>query len=409
MSAAPKTDLGTVLKTAEKKYNINAGKMSEIASDVKGISTGNMGIDSITGVDGLPMGRSVELYGAPSSGKSTVALQTAGVMQRIIKSGGNEWLGIGPDDKIAYADFEQAIDPEYAISLGFNPNDETCIFFQPDLLEEGTDMIIDLVHSGRVRMVIIDSLAAMLPRSIAEESVGKSLPAVAAKLINTFYQKITPALKNYNCLLIGINHSKEKMGMGGGSYGPPQVTTPGGMSPKYNASLRLEFKQIKQYKAKITDPLTQEAVEIPVATDVKVRATKNKVGPPFRQVVVKVRFGKGFDEFATALAVLIADKQIVWEAGGGGRHYFHKLEEEGFAPDWMPRAATGTKRPYVQGKDKIFDVAEEYPEWKSGLTEKARQIVKDNATMAQNTLPASEAPELDADSQSSPGAKRAKI
>lgn len=400
-------DLATVLKTAEKKYDINAGKMSEIASDVKAISTGNIGLDSLTGIGGLPLGRSVELYGAPSSGKSTTAIQTAAVLQRIIKAGGDDNLGIGPEDKIAYADFEQAIDPEYAKSLGFDTDDDSCIFFQPDLLEQGTDFILDLVKTGKVRLVIIDSLAAMLPSTIAAESVGKSLPAVAAKLINTFFQKATPLLAQNNCLLIGLNHSKEKMGMG--SYGPPQVTTPGGMSPKYNASVRLEYKQIKQYKSRVVDPLTQETVEVPTSTDVKVKVTKNKVGPPFRSAVVRVRFGKGFDNFAMALTVLIADKQIVWEAGGGGRHYFHKLEEQGFAPAWMPRAATGTKRPYVQGKDKIFDVAEEYPAWRDGLIDLARQIVESNAKVIEKAADLPEADSLDVESTNSPTATRASL
>ncbi len=402
-------DLASVLKTAEKKYDINAGKMGDITSECRAISMGNIGLDSLTGIGGLPLGRSVELYGAPSSGKSTTALQTAAVLQKIIKSGGDPERGIAADDKIAYADFEQAIDPTYAISLGFDPNDESCIFFQPDLLEQGTDFIIDLIKTDKVRLVIIDSLASMLPSSIAAESVGKSLPAVAAKLINTFFQKVTPLLAQYNCLLIGLNHSKEKMGMGGGGYGPPQITTPGGMSPKYNASVRMEYKQIKQYKSRMINPLTQETEEVPTSTDVKVKVTKNKVGPPFRSAVVRVRFGKGFDNFAMALTVLIADKQIVWEAGGGGRHKFHKLEELGLAPEWMPRAATGTRQPYVQGKDKIFDVAEEYPEWRDGLIDLARQVVEKNASILEKAPAIPESEILDVESTSSPTAKRASL
>jgi len=403
--AHDKLDLATVLKTAEKKYDLNAGKMSDIASDVKGISMGNMGLDSLTGVWGLPMGRSVELYGIPSSGKSTTALQTAATLQKMIKAGGNEELGIHADDRIAFADFEQAIDPKYALSLGFDIDDDTCIFFQPDILEQGTDFILDLIRTNRVRLVIIDSLATMIPNSIMEESVGKSLPAVAAKLINTFYLKITPLLKENNCLLIGLNHSKEKMGMGG--YGGPVITTPGGMSPKYNASVRLEYRQIKQYKSKMIDPLTLETVEIPTSTDVRVKVTKNKVGPPFRQAIVRVRFGKGFDDFAMALTVLTAAKKVVWEAGGGGRHYFHNVVEEGLAPEWMSRAATGTKRPYVQGKDAIHDTAEEHPEWRQALIDLARQIVKDNASILESAPKDPDAPELDIESKGSK--KRASI
>lgn len=400
-------DLATVLKTAEKKYNINAGKMDEITSECKAISMGNIGLDSLIGIWGLPLGRSVELYGAPSSGKSTTAIQTAAELQNIIKAGGDPELGIGPDDKIAYADFEQAIDPGYARDLGFDTNHESCIFFQPDLLEQGTDFIIDLIKTGQVRLVIIDSLAAMLPSSIADESVGKSLPAVAAKLINTFFQKVTPLLAQNNCLLIGLNHSKQAMGMGG--YGPPVTTTPGGQSPKYNASVRIEYKQIKRYKTKMVDPITLETVELPSSTDVKITVTKNKVGPPFRSVVLRVRFGRGFDNFHTALTVLIASKKIMWEAGGGGRYKFHNLEAEGFAPDWMDRAATGTKQPYVQGKDRIFDVGDEHPEWRDGLIALARQTVIDNASILEKAAEPLEVEALNVESTGSEGSRRAEL
>lgn len=389
-----KPSLASVLATAEKKYDFKAGRLSDIIPEVKAISTGNLAIDTAIGVGGLPLGRSVELSGPPSSGKTTTALQVAANLQAIIKAGGDPERGIGPDDRIVYLDYENALDPRYAIALGFTPDDETCIFAQPDNLEAGADFVLEVVRTGQVRMVIIDSVAAMVPQSVGENSVGKSLPALAARLLTTFSQTVNPALKENNCLLVLLNHTKEAIGMGG--YGPPQTTTPGGKSIKYFASVRLEYKPIKIHKTKKIDPITKEEMEVPTATDVRIEVKKNKVGVPFRRAVARVRYGRGFDNFWTALQVLLADKQIMYSSG---MYYFHKLEEQGQAPAWMARQSTGTHRPYIKGEENVFRAGDEHPEWRAALITLAEETVERNVNLVEEATAEPEDSELDIESK----------
>jgi len=379
MATTKKPSLAQVLAGAQKKYDIKAGAMSSIAEDVQVIPSNVIALDAATGVWGLPLGRSVELYGPPSCGKTTVALHTAAELQRIIKEGGDPERGISPTDKIAYFDYEYAMDPSYSRTLGFDPDDEeTCVFAQPDFLETGADLMIEMIESGEVRLVIIDSIAGMTPKSIEENSVGKSLPAVQAKLLTTLGQKLNPILAKNNCLLIYLNHSKEVMAMGG--YGPPQTSTPGGKAVKYFASMRVEFTPLKKHKSKFKDPVTQEEVELPTSTDVKINITKNKVGPPFKRGVARVRYGRGFDNFWTALQALLAAKKIVYSAGS---YYFDRFDEEDAeqaAPAWMNRAKTGknSERPAIRGEDNVFKMGDAHPEWRAFLIERAREIIHAN-------------------------------
>lgn len=375
----PKT-LDELLKSAEKTYDLNVGVLDEIASDTLFISTGNLAVDYAIGGGirgGIPMGRSVEFLGPPSSGKTTLAIQTAVTLQRIIMSGGDPDRGIRATDRILYLDYEQAFDASYAHRLGLDTKHKSFLFTQPDTLEQGADFLLAAFKTGEVRLALVDSVAAMNPSAQADaDSVGKSLPAIQAKIMKPFGVTLNAVLKNNNGSVIFINHETEKMLMGGASRPgmPPPTTSPGGMALKFFASVRVQFRQIRQIKGTVIDPLTKEPAEIPVATDVKVKVIKNKVAPPFRECMVRVRFGRGFDEFWTAMQILLANKKIIYSAQ---RYYFHNIIEA-FPADWMPREDKGTKRPYLHGEPRVFRMADQYSEWRQGLIDLASTVAEEN-------------------------------
>jgi recombination protein RecA len=381
--------LQELLAKAEKKYDINVGTMATITSDVARISTGNIAVDAALG-GGFPLGRSGEFYGPPSSGKTTLATQCLINTQRIIKLGGSKELGIGANDVLLYADYEQTMDIEYCVALGLDPEHPSFQIFQPDTLEQGADFITAAFKTGELRLAVIDSVAGMVPSAQAEaDSVSKSLPAITARLMKTFGQNLNPILRESQGSLILVNHEMESMAMGGpASYGPPPTTTPGGKSIKFFASVRLQFRPVKTHKGPYTDPVTAEIKEIPVATDVRVKTIKNKTFPPNREAVVRVRYGRGFDNFWTAMQVLLANKKVSYQAG---RYYFHKLEDDVEMP-WMSREKTGTQRLNIHGEKAVFAAADAHPEWRDQLIEMAEQIVRDNADALKRVVPTVEGP-----------------
>ncbi len=383
--------LADVLASASKKYNISIGPMGSIAEDVEFLTTGNLAIDYIIG-GGVPMGRSVELYGPPSSGKTTTALQVAAELQKVIIAGGDESRGIHADDVIVYFDYEQSMDHTYAKALGLDVEHTTLKFAQPDTLEDGANLALDLIKTGRVRLIIFDSVAAMNPSAKAEAEIGKSLPAVQAKLMKDFGVTLNTVAKKGNTTVLFINHLMEKMEMGGARRPgmPAATTTPGGSALKFFASVRVEYKQIRQNKANVIDPLTNEPMLIPTSTDTQVKVVKNKVAPPFRQAKVRVRFGYGFDNFWTALQVLLANKKIMYSQG---RYYFHNGTEDGLAPEWMDREKTGTHRPVIHGEGNVFQAGDEHPEWRQAAIDLATRVAAENTESLSKVAPMSEVDE----------------
>lgn len=387
--------IADLLKTAEKKYNLSVGPMNAIATNTQFITTGNLAIDIAMG-GGIPLGRTVELFGPPSSGKTTTALQAAAELQKIIRAGGDASRGIAADDRILYMDYEQAMDKAYAAALGLDVDDPSFLFTQPDTLEDGANFALAALKTNKVRMVVFDSVAAMNPSVKAEAEIGKSLPAVQAKLMKDFGVTLNSVLAHANASVIFLNHLMEKMDMGGARRPgmPPPTTTPGGAAVKFFASVRVEYKQIRQNKGTVTDPLTNEQIDQVVSTDVKVKVVKNKVAPPFREATVRVRFGQGFDNFWTALQVLLANKKIRYETG---RYFFHEIAGEGFAPEWMARLSTGTKRPYVHGEANVFKAGDADPEWRLGLISLAKGVVEDNIESLATLAPVREMTEEEAE------------
>lgn len=391
MVTARPTELDALVASAEKKYDLSVGPINGITSNTQFLTTGNLLIDSILG-GGVPLGRTNEFLGPPSSGKTTLTLQCAIELQKVIMAGGDPSRGIKADDVILYEDFEQAMDLEYAVKLGLDPDHPSMLFTQPDTLEQGADFALAAFKTGRIRLGITDSVAAMNPSAMAEaDSIGKSLPAIAARLLKVYGVNLNVVLRKANASMIFINHELVKFDMGGRPGAPPGITTPGGVALKYFASTRVQFKQIKNHKAPYTDPYTREVIEIPVMTDVLVKVLKNKVSPPFKQTTARVRFGRGFDAFWTAMQILVANKQVIY---GSQRFYFHNIIED-IPADWMPREAKGTHRPSIHGDKALLRMADTHPEWRQAIIDRATELARDiDALAAATKLEEPEEPEL---------------
>lgn len=370
--APAQSEVQKIMANALKKYDMRVGTLADTISDEHWISTGNMLLDYAVG-QGFPLGRSVELYGPPSCGKTTTALQAAASLQKIIRSGGDSALGIAEDDMILYMDYEGAMDKDYAVALGLDVYHESFAIAQPDTLEDGANFVLEMLATGKVRMVIFDSVAMMNPSAKADAEIGKSLPAVQAKLMTDFGNNLNTVLKKHNALCIYLNHEKEVMEMGGRPGAAPRRSTPGGKALKYFVSVRVRFSQIGNNREEYTDPITNEKKQRITSTDVAIKVEKNKVSNPFREAKVRVRFGRGFDNFWSALQVLVAQKKVIYNAG---RYYFHRVADLDLAPEWMSREKTGTERPYIWGAQSVLDAADEHEDWREGLILLAEELVR---------------------------------
>ncbi len=349
-----------VIKNSLKKHDLRIGPLSFVSDEVAALTTGNLSIDYSIGVGGLPLGRSVELFGPPGCGKTTTGLQTAAELQRRI-------IEQNLDEYILYSDYEHALDKKYAAALGLDVDHKSFLFTQPDTFEQGANAARELIETGQIRLAIWDSVASMTPASMAEAEVGKSLPAIQARLMADFLRKLNPLLHAKNCCAVFLNHEMEVMSMG--RPGPPRTSTPGGKALKYYASLRLQYQQIGNIKGSSIDILSGEKVQRTEAVTVRVRVVKNKVAPPFRECQVRVRFGKGFDNFWSALQVLIGNKKIKLSAG-----YYYFNESPELVIDDMLR--TPTDRPYVRGEEAILKFADQRPEWRASVIKSAYDLVE---------------------------------
>lgn len=374
MASEKKKSVADIIKEAQKKYDLKVGTISSLVEGVKSISTGNIAIDYLTGVGGIPLGRSTELYGAPSAGKTTCALQTASNLQKIIIAGGDPELGITVNDKILYVDYEQAMDAKYCSALGLDLDHESMLFMQPSTIEEGANTAKDFIESGEVRLMIWDSVAAAVPDAVAQKEIGGSVPAAAAKLYAVFTQTLNEPLKRNNCAAIFINHIAEMLEMGGGGRRPgmpARTTTPGGRALKFYSSVRIECTPAGQVKGAVVDALTKEEADVVVATNVRVKVTKNKVGPPHRTAIVRVAFGKGFDNYFTAMMILVAHKKIPYATG---YFYFDKLPE--LIHEDMGESKTG--RPFIRGQQEMLAFGERHPDWRELVIKSAEHLIFDN-------------------------------
>lgn len=291
--------IADILGEANKKY---ADKFTVgFATNTRFLSTGNIALDDIMG-GGVPVGRLTQFYGKSQSGKTTAALQTAALEQKRI-------LDEGSDQIILYMDYECALDETYAKSLGLDIHDDSFLMLRPENFEAGANLVKDLVETGKVSLVVWDSVASAIPSAVFDEEVGKAAVAPLARLLSPFLGMLNPILLKTETAAIFINHVHNAIG-GMPGFGPPQKVRPGGEKLTYYSSVMVEFIGTTKEKGSVKN-VYGEDVEVAVATETKMVCTKNKVGIPQREGKALVRYGIGFDNFWAAKKILEYNKFIV--------------------------------------------------------------------------------------------------
>ena len=262
--------------------------------EIEASSTGSLGLDIALGIGGLPMGRIVEIYGPESSGKTTLTLHCVAEQQ---KRGG----------VCAFVDAEHALDPQYARKLGVDLDE--LLISQPDTGEQALEITDTLVRSGAVNLVVVDSVAALTPKSELEGDMGDSSVGVQARLMSQAMRKLTGSISRSNCMVIFINQIRMKIGV---MFGSPETTT-GGNALKFYSSVRLDIRRIGAIK---------DRDEV-VGNQTRVKVVKNKVSPPFKQVEFDIMYGEGISKTGELLDLGVkagvVEKSGAWFSYGDER------------------------------------------------------------------------------------------
>ncbi|WP_129044668.1 recombinase RecA [Companilactobacillus metriopterae] len=279
--------LETAIKQIEKDFGKGAiMRMGEdLNTQVQTVSSGSLALDDALGVGGFPRGRIVEIYGPESSGKTTVALHAVAEVQ---KNGGTA----------AYIDAENAMDPAYATALGVNIDD--LLLSQPDTGEQGLEIADALVSSGAVDIVVVDSVAALVPRAEIEGDMGDSHVGLQARLMSQALRKLSGSINKTKTIALFINQIREKVGI---MFGNPE-TTPGGRALKFYSTIRLEVRRSEQIK---------DGSDV-IGNRTKIKVVKNKVAPPFKVALVDIMYGYGISQTGE-LVDMAVEKDIIDKSG----------------------------------------------------------------------------------------------
>ena len=271
--------LGQIERQFGKGAVMRMGDKEHLA--IPSISTGSLGLDIALGIGGLPKGRIVEIYGPESSGKTTLTLSVIAQAQKMGAT-------------CAFVDAEHALDPDYADRLGVNVDD--LLVSQPDTGEQALEITDMLVRSNAVDVIIVDSVAALVPKAEIEGEMGDSHVGLQARLMSQALRKLTGNIKNANCLVIFINQIRMKIGV---MFGSPETTT-GGNALKFYASVRLDIRRIGAVK---------EGEEV-IGNETRVKVVKNKVAPPFKQCEFQILYGKGINCLGEVVDMGVKDALI---------------------------------------------------------------------------------------------------
>lgn len=296
MADQRKAALDVAIRKIEKNFGKGSIMRMGDAADMKvaSVSSGSLAIDKALGIGGYPRGRIVEIYGPESSGKTTVALHAVAEVQR---QGGTA----------AYIDAENALDPQYAEALGVNIDD--LLLSQPDSGEEGLEIADALISSGAVDLVIVDSVAALVPRAEIDGDMGDTHVGLQARLMSQALRKLSGEINKTKTIAIFINQIREKVGV---MFGNPETTT-GGRALKFYSTIRMEIRRAEQIKNG-TDVIGNKA---------KVKIVKNKVAPPFKRCEVDIMYGEGISKTGELLDMAVendlVDKSGAWYSYGSER------------------------------------------------------------------------------------------
>ncbi len=324
-----KRALSTAMAQIEKEFGAGAiMKLGENTHmEVQAVSTGSLSLDMALGIGGVPKGRVVEIFGPESSGKTTVALH---IIAEVQKAGG----------EAAFIDAEHALDPVYAKALGVDI--ANLLVSQPDCGEDALSITESLARSGAIDVIVVDSVAALVPKTEIDGDMGQSSVGVQARLMSQAMRKLTAVISKSNCIVVFINQLREKVGV---IYGNPETTT-GGRALKFYASVRIDIRKTEQLK---------NGTDI-IGNRVKCKIVKNKVAPPFRVAEFDILYGKGISRTGEILDFAIM-LDVIKKSGSWFSYEGNRL---------------------AQGKDNVKRLFDDNPEFAAEVEAKVRDLMMKN-------------------------------